>query len=108
MSKRARQYHANLVFGGEPEIFERLVEREGKLFRVRFLIFEREGRLLGKVTSCEAIETLSGETCEAGHYFPAAVELDGFSENIRTFDTVVSPYFFLEFFLSQMTRAPSL
>ncbi len=91
----------------QSEIFEKVVLRNGKLFRVRFVVIEREGKLRGKVVSCDVIETLDGDINDTKKYFPLDIELGGFFEETRTFDVIASPYSYLDFFVSQMTRAPS-
>ncbi len=94
----------------QSEIFEKVVTKNGKLFLVRFVILEREGRLRGKVISCEAIETLSGSTGKATKIclplfrtYPTVTD-----EGLTIKDCVLSPFSTLEFFMSQPTRAPSL
>lgn len=42
----------------QSEIFEKIVSQHGRLFRVRFVVLERGGKLRGKVISCEAIFAL--------------------------------------------------
>jgi len=91
----------------QSQIFEKVVLRNGKPFLVRFVVVEREGKLRGKVISCEAVETLAGESADTKQYLPFDIGPATHAEETRTFDAIVSPYTSLEFFISQMTRAPS-
>lgn len=97
------------VTTGRSEIFEKVVNRGGTFFRIRFIILKREGRLRGKVLSCEAIETLSGETVETSSaYLPIGSTKQSRPSTAVRFEEIFSPFSALEFFMSQMTRAPSV
>ncbi|OHA20853.1 MAG: hypothetical protein A2849_04210 [Candidatus Taylorbacteria bacterium RIFCSPHIGHO2_01_FULL_51_15] len=105
----------SLIYQKQSDIFEKTVRRGGKLFLVRFVIVERCGQLRGKVLSCEPVEELAGCTmydlgCKDKNYF-LPVRSKGttpVADTKTTVDEIVSPYTTLEFFMSQMTRAPSL
>lgn len=91
------------------EVMERVVVQNGKLFRVRFVILERGGKLRGKVLSCEAVEVLAGETTTAeATCLPSATFTDEAPRSSKLFAEVVSPYFSLDFLTSIQIRAPSL
>ncbi|MDO8594975.1 MAG: hypothetical protein Q7R93_05730 [bacterium] len=98
-----------LLHQKQSEIFERIVNRNGKLFLVRFVVVERAGKLRGKVISCEAIESLSGSTKETSRNYLPILRLPRIvkDEGLRIKDCLISPFSSLEFFMSQMTRAPS-
>lgn len=98
-----------LTYQNQSEIFEKVVTKNGKFFLVRFVIVERGARLCGRIISCEAIETLPvGVTAETEHCLPAFSALEPAPTTKERFVEIVSPFFTLEFFISQMTRAPSL
>ena len=113
-----------LIYQNQSEIFEKLVcTLDGRFFRVRFVVVERNGTLRGKVISCEqipAIQTnrirrsyspfVKGSTRQGeGFYLPArrfrqAVEDKG----LRIKDLYFSPYFNkFEFLTCIKIRAPS-
>ena len=97
-----------LLYQNQSEIFEKVVTKNGKLFLVRFVIVERGGKLRGRVISCEALEVLpAGVTAESEHCLPAFSAVEPAPVTRRIFEELVSPFFTLEFFISQMTRAPS-
>lgn len=92
----------------QSEIFEKIVNRDGKAFRIRFVILERGGRLRGKVISCEAIEALSGDIAtEEEKCLPVFAAKQSTPTTRVDFREIVSPFSTLEFFMSQMTRAPA-
>ena len=97
-----------LVSEKRSEILEKLVQRDGKLFLVRFIVVERKGKLIGKIISCEAIETLSGETVsKEKKCLPVCSEKQSAPASKVVFRKIVSPFSTLEFFMSQPTRAPA-
>ncbi|MEK7169660.1 MAG: hypothetical protein AAB767_00035 [Patescibacteria group bacterium] len=92
----------------EAEIFEKIVRRNGRFFLVRFVIVERGGKLRGRVISCEALEVLPvGVTAESERCLPAFSDVQPAPITRKRFEEIVSPFFTLEFFISQMTRAPA-
>ena len=97
-----------LLHQKQSEIFEKIVIRGGKIFLVRFVIVEREGKLRGKVISCEAVEALSGTKQASEGYLPVTLNAPAAPSDITSFDEIISPYSTLEFFMSQMTRAPAV
>lgn len=97
-----------LTYQHQSEIYEKVVQRDGELFLVRFVILERGGKLRGKIISCEAIEALpAGITTESEHCLPAFSNVEPAPITQERFEEIVSPFFTLEFFVSQMIRAPS-
>ena len=93
----------------QSEIFEKVVLKNGRLFRIRFVVLERGGKLRGKILSCQPIEILAGESTEStSSYLPALADLQPAPISRVLFEELVSPLSTLEFFMSQMTRAPSL
>ena len=97
-----------LLHQKQSEIFERIVNRDGKLFLVRFVIVERAGKLRGKIISCEAVEALAGSEQPSEGYLPVILNAQAAPSEAVSFEEIVSPYSTLEFFMSQPTRAPSL
>ena len=90
------------------EIFERVIRQNGRLFRVRFVILEREGKLRGKIISCEPVEVIDEIGAVEGKYFlPVSFSAQGAPRGKTCFQGIVSPFSELEFFTSQMPRAPS-
>lgn len=111
----------------QPKVFEKNIhDRSGRLLRVRFVVAEFDGRVYGKILSVEPIVELRSRNCnkEVGirnyelrfrnqskqrPFLP----LELVSSSIRNskfilHNSLSSPYFHsLEFFTSQMTRAPS-
>jgi len=94
------------------EIFEKNVYKNGKLFLVRFVVVERGARLCGRIISCEEIRGLNADKTQTErggrlylpiHRHSKAVK----DEGLKIKDSFISPFFTLEFFMSQMTRAPS-
>ena len=94
--------------GRESEVFEKIARRGGKLFRVRFVVVERNGVLRGRVISCEPIETLSGEVLTKEKVclpvFRCAKSAP--VKKVR-FQKIVSPFTTLDFLTSIKIRAPS-
>ncbi|MSU55827.1 MAG: hypothetical protein EXS51_00750 [Candidatus Taylorbacteria bacterium] len=100
---------AATISGKQSGILEKLVRRNGKLFLMRFVVLEREGKLRGKILSCQPIEILAGESTEStSSYLPVLADLQPAPISRVLFEELVSPLSTLEFFMSQMTRAPSL
>ncbi len=90
------------------EVFEKVILRNGRLFRVQFVILERGGKLRGRVLSCEAIETLAGaETFFEGICLPSISFVGEAPLSRKLFEIVASPYFTLDFLTSIMVRAPA-
>jgi hypothetical protein len=97
-----------LTYQNQSEIFEKVVVRNGRLFLVRFVIVERGGKLRGRVISCEAIVALpAGAAAERERCLPAFSRTEPAPVTRKHFKEIASPFFTLEFFISQMTRAPS-
>ncbi|KKW10836.1 MAG: hypothetical protein UY50_C0025G0008 [Parcubacteria group bacterium GW2011_GWA2_49_9] len=97
-----------LTYQHQSEIFEKVVTKNGQLFLVRFVILEREGRLRGKIISCEAIEALpAGATVESEYCLPVFSDIQPAPITRKIFEEIVSPFFTLEFLTSIKIRAPS-
>lgn len=92
----------------QSEIFEKVVSKNGQLFLVRFIIVEREGKLRGRVLSCEAIRSLPRAAAESGApCLPAVTFSEPSPISRKLFGEVISPYFSLDFLTSIQIRAPS-
>jgi hypothetical protein len=92
-------------------IFERIIrDSNGVLVRVRFTVVEVNGVFKGQVISAEPLvskaeNTETGDSvvclpCLKDNKIPVDISNTGF-------ETILSPYFSLEFFMSQPTRAPA-
>ena len=94
-------------------IFERIVyDKNGVLVRVRFTVVEVDGVFKGQVVSIEPVvsNTSSSKYKKPTEPICLACIKDNkdFSLNLNTdFESIISPYFSLEFFMSQPTRAPA-
>lgn len=84
-------------------IFERIVrDKNGVLIRVRFTIVEVNGVFQGQIISATPLvqEEAICLPCEK-------LEKVNIEKEIIFFDKIISPYFSLDFLMSQPTRAPS-
>ncbi|MEK7208150.1 MAG: hypothetical protein AAB699_01215 [Patescibacteria group bacterium] len=99
------------------QIFERIVrDRGGRLFRVRFVVVQRGGRLRGRVVSCEQAQELDGFKIQDSRFksqtccLPAWKQLQVVkSEELKVSSFFPSPYFNkFTFLISNNIRAPSL
>lgn len=117
-----------IISRNQSGIFEKLVQdRNGWLFRVRFVVVERDGVLRGKVISCEAVcglhldRTLTPRgrilhflrrVCRRreGFYLPVRKALQAIKDKgLKIKDFFVSPYFNKFDFLTVIKiRAPAL
>ena len=98
-----------IIYQKQSEVFEKVVSRNGRLFLVRFVVVEREGKLRGKVLSCEAIEVLAGDTDTTAKAtcLPSVTFTDEAPLSRELFCEIVSPYFTLDFLTSIQIRAPA-
>jgi hypothetical protein len=89
--------------------FERIVrDKNGVLFRVRFIIENIDGRPQPRIVSAEAfkkVENKAGQTTLSLPTFSSEVVLN--EKFVQTYFSKISPYLPLTFFMSQPTRAPS-
>lgn len=87
-------------------IFERIIrDSNGVLVRVRFTVVEVNGVFKGRVISAEP---LISKTDEEVVCLPCIKESKVIAEDaVIDFSSILSPYFSLEFFMSQPTRAPA-
>ena len=87
-------------------IFERIVrDKNGVLVRVRFTIVEINGAFQGQIISATP---LAHEVREETILLPIEkVSKVIIEKDLVYFDKIVSPYFSLDFFMSQPTRAPA-
>ncbi len=85
--------------------FERIIrDKNGVLFRVRFVIVSVDGKLQPQIVSAEALLTQKETVIclpEVTASTPAVYTYT------PSFISKISPYFSLDFFMSQPTRAPS-
>jgi hypothetical protein len=88
-------------------IFERIIrDSNGVLVRVRFTVVEIDGKFQGQIISVTPLVATS--TAEDVVCLPCLKENKVATEKLcEFFDSIVSPYFYLEFFMSQPTRAPA-
>ena len=92
----------------QSNIFEKVVRQSGRFFRIRFVIVEREGRMRGKIISCEPVEVIDEiVTVEGKYFFPISSSAQCAPRGKTCLQGIVAPFSKLEFFTSQMTRAPS-
>ena len=92
----------------QSEVHERVVTRNGQLFLVRFVIVDRDGKLRGRVLSCEAIKTLPCTTTEHAIFCLPEVNFSEPSPISRKFfREIISPYFSLDFLTVVQIRAPA-
>jgi hypothetical protein len=86
--------------------FERIIrDKNGVLFRVRFVVVDVDGKLQPQIVSAEALI----KNKETVVYLPeATAATSSVYTYIPSFVSKISPYFSLDFFMSQPTRAPSL
>lgn len=99
-----------LVQSLQTKILEKVVRgKNGRLVRVRFEVTEIDGRTYGRILSVSPIHELKPCTT----IYRSIAQLAGARKEkeprpvLGFTDSVVSPFTSLEFFVSQMTRAPS-
>ncbi len=86
-------------------IFERIVrDKNGILVRVRFTIVEINGVFQGQIISATPLVAQEQAICLPCERSSSVV----FEKNIIFNQDIVSPFFSLDFFMSQPTRAPAL
>ena len=124
----------NIIYQKKSQVFEKIVNRSGKFFRVQFVILEREGKFRGKIIACDEIQTIrttneirkyeqrigrsyspfrKGSTRVGegeGFYLPVSKTICGIlDKGLKINDFYISPYFdCLEFLTCIKIRAPSL
>jgi hypothetical protein len=86
--------------------FERIVrDKNGVLARIRFIVVEVDGRLQAQIISVEPFIQAQVNVLS----LPAvATSIPTVYIYQPSYVSRISPYFFLDFFMSQPTRAPSL
>ena len=84
----------------ESKIFEKTAQRGGKLFRIRFVVIERNGVLRGRIISCELLQEETPLLASAGTTGSAVV-------GTRKFLSIRAPFFWLDFLTSIHIRAPA-
>ncbi len=92
--------------------FERTVcDRNGRFFRVRFVVVEQDGAVRGRIVSVTPVAAIMGETVGPATKPILCLPMcsrSAFLSESATFNPIQSPYVFsFDFFVSQMTRAPS-
>ena len=97
-----------LTYAMQSGVFHGTVRQNGRLFRMCFVVFEREGKLRGKIISCEPITVMSDcGTVKERCLLPVSFSAKKIPIVEAYFQGIVSPFSKLEFFISQMPRAPS-
>lgn len=97
-----------LAYQKQSEIFQKTIRQNGKLFQVRFVIVEKNGKLRGKIISCEPIEVLGGSgVATEQHCLPLFSPTQAFPEETIRFRKVVPPFSSFDFLTSIQIRAPS-
>lgn len=88
-------------------IFERIVkDKNGVLVRIRFTVVEIDGKFQGQIIS--ATPLVSPISDEKVVCLPCLKDKKVVIEDSSVqFTSILSPYFSLEFFMSQPTRAPA-
>lgn len=86
-------------------IFERIVkDKNGLLVRVRFTVVEVNGKFQAQIISAIPFVTPAEDVV----CLPCIKESKVITEtSFAEFESILSPYFSLEFFMSQPTRAPA-
>ena len=89
--------------------FERIVrDKNGVLFRVRFIIEIVDGRPQPKIVSAEALKKVGAKDEQVTLSLPVFSEQVVLNEKfVQSYFSKISPYSPLTFFMSQPTRAPS-
>lgn len=96
-------------------IFERIVkDHNGALIRVRFMIVEVNGKFTGQIISATPLASVTSTSAKpeskVGKVICLPCEKDNkilIENSVAPFESILSPYFSLEFFMSQPTRAPA-
>lgn len=107
-----------LIYQHQSEVFEKVVcDRGGRLFRVRFVVVEREGTLRGRIISCVPLSEIPSLVEEGCHDFsrdgvvclPIGTQKSNTSRTIKKLGKkIASPYFNKFRFLTAIKiRAPS-
>lgn len=95
----------------QSQIIERILRtKTGELAKVSFLVVEYQGKVRARVIAIEPVKSLGGETsCPTSSNFLIAGKCaKKFEATLqRVFSEFVSPYFELNFLMSQPTRAPA-
>jgi hypothetical protein len=89
-------------------VFERILrDKNGVLVRVRFTVVEMNGAFVPQIISATPLVSKI-DTAEDAICLPCAQDQKVVAEDATpSFISKVSPYFSLDFFMSQPTRAPS-
>ncbi len=95
----------------QPQIVEKIVRKNGRLFSVRAALIEIDGKPYVRVLSATPIQTIGDASKQKSKKAYALPEIrtkaqsEAFAYKIGE---TVSPFFSnLDFFISQMTRAPA-
>ena len=94
------------------EIFEKVVhDKNGRIFRIQFVVVERAGVLRGKVVSCQEIRGLRGCTGKrpsCGHMLLAGAAAKKSARiSKRGYRPILSPFSQFDFLTSIQIRAPA-
>jgi hypothetical protein len=92
----------------QPQFVEKVITSQtGERFRVTFLVALVDGKMSAKVVSAVAVDT---SPIVSSPVFSLAAPLEKKTVSFTykpSFAAKISPYFSLDFFVSQPTRAPS-
>lgn len=110
-----------LVKSLQTKILEKVVRgKNGQFFSVRFEVTEIDGKTYGRVLSVSPVSELESQSAVTIYrnknktHTKKPFLLQGHKQKVsktesKDFNTkILSPYVSLDFFMSQMTRAPSL
>lgn len=92
----------------QSRIFHKIVCQNGRFFSVRFVILDREGRLRGKIISCEPVEVMGvTDTVKEKYLLPLLFLAQNAPVGKACFQGIISPFSKLEFLTSIQIRAPA-
>lgn len=100
-------------FDLQPKIVEKIVRKNSISYRVRAEFSYVEGKILGRIISIERVRAISEFPISSFRSSKKPLCLGGVvGQEESNFpcdfgEETISPYFSLDFFVSQMTRAPS-
>lgn len=90
-------------------VFERIVkDKNGLLVRIQFTVVEIDGKFTPQIISATPLVIAQPEKAEKQICLPCIKASQVVVENyVPSFVSKISPYFSLDFLMSQPTRAPS-
>lgn len=105
-----------IIYQKQSRIFEKVVNKDDRFFRVQFIVLEREGKLFGKVISVTPITALQKgfkiydlRFRKEAYYFPAWKHFHKVKDKgLKIKDLYISPFFdCYEFLTCIKIRAPA-